>query len=460
METRELARFIVCSQFGDIPGSVQDEAVRALVNWLGGALGGCLEPAFETALDALASQFGPAQATLLGRGDRADALWSAFFNALGSSALDFGDAHIATRIQPSAPVAAALFAAAEHRSGSGAQVVHAFCIGVEVACRAGLALGVQQDDHGRHNTATCGVLGAAAACAKLLCLDEQATSAALGIAATQAAGLNVVLGTPARSIDVAFAARNGLMAALLAEKGCTASDLALEGKRGFLSVLGGAQSAVAPLQELGTSWEVARLAYKPFACDFVLHPAVSACLELRHEYALRPSQIVSVGLRVAPVVLQIAATRTPQTGLESKQSVFHGAAVAFVDGTAGVRQFQDQRARNGRVAELRARVEAIADPQLGPDEAHVEVTLRDSRRYERRTRTVPGGPARPLTDAALSEKFRLLAQEVLATDQAERLLALIWNIRALGEIGSIVRASVAECEAEPAELPGSPLIPR
>jgi 2-methylcitrate dehydratase PrpD len=132
----------------------------------------------------------------------------------------------------------------------------------------------------------------------------------------------------------------------------------------------------------------------------------------------------------------------------------------LLDGAAGVRQFQDHRVHHPRVTELRLRVEAMADASLGTEEARVTINLQDGRCVERQVRCAPGGLERPMSDADLSAKFRDLATEVLATDQAERMLALAWNIRALGDVGALIRASVPDDELEPAELPGSPLIPR
>jgi len=460
METRELASFVAHSRLQDIPETAQDEAVRAIVNWLGCALGGCLEPAVDAALDALFGCSGPAQATLIGRGNRTDVLSAALFNAIGSNILGFDDTHVATRIHPSVPVAAALFPLAERRAASGAEVVHAFTLGVEVACRAGLALGPGHYNGGWHITSTCGVLGAAAACAKLLGLDAQQLTWALGIAATQASGINEMMGSQSKGLSVGFAARNGLMAALLAQQGFTAAETALEGRRGFVQVLGPTGNSAALLSGLGSTWELMHTAYKSYPCGIVLHPVIDGCLQLRREHNLKPRNVAGVGLSVHPLVMQIAGHREPQSALEGKLSVYHTAAVALVDDEMGVRQFQDDRVLNRRVMELRARVEVIADSSLAEEEARVEVTLRDGSRFEHHVRHARGGLQRPMTDADLADKFRVLATEVLATDQAERLLALAWNIRALSDVGALIRASVPEEDLEPQDLPGSPLIPR
>ena len=156
---------------------------------------------------------------MLGRRERLDILNAALVNAIGSNVLDFDDTHLRTVIHPTVPVAAAITALAEHVPVTGAQFLHAFVLGVEAECRIGLAVSPEHYNAGWHITSTCGVFGAAAACGKLLKLDEQQMTWALGIAATQAAGLTAVHGSMSKCFNMGHAARNGLTAALLAQKG-------------------------------------------------------------------------------------------------------------------------------------------------------------------------------------------------------------------------------------------------
>lgn len=457
--TAELARFVVASHLDAIPESVQHEAERALLNWLGCAMGGAAEPAVATALAALEPFFGKPQATLVGHGRRADILSIALVQGLASNILDYDDTHLETVIHPSVPIASALFPLAESRRARGADVLHAFVLGVEVACRAGLAGTDAHCEGGWHSTATCGVLGAAAACGRLLGLDATQMGWAIGIAATQAAGLVSMLGSQSKSMNMGFAARNGLMAALLAQKGFTSSERSLEAPRGFLHVLGGRPRLEALTANLGRTWELERNAYKPFPCGIVLHPIIDGCLQLRREHALAPQSIARVRLRVNPLVEALTGRREPRDGLEGKLSVVHCVAVALVDGAAGVRQFTDERVLDPQVLDLRGRVEVTVDPQVAKEEAHVEIALHDGSACRRHVRCAIGSLERPMSDADLADKFRELAADVLATGQTERLLGLAWNIRALGDAGALARESVPEgLDALDAQTPGAHLV--
>jgi 2-methylcitrate dehydratase PrpD len=174
--TRELARFIVESRWSSIPTEISHEAKRALLNWAGCAIGGCRDKAVDTALASLSDFAGRPQATVRERSERMDILNAALLNTLSANILDFDDTHLRTVLHPTVPVGAAVIALAEHSRVTGAQLLHAFILGVEVECRVGNAISPEHYNAGWHIAATCGIFGAAAACAELLDLDAKSTA--------------------------------------------------------------------------------------------------------------------------------------------------------------------------------------------------------------------------------------------------------------------------------------------
>ena len=172
---------------------------------------------------------GKPTATVIGYPQRLDILNAAFMNALNANVLEFDDTHMPTVIHPTSPVAPPLFALAEGTRVSGSALIEAFVLGVEVACRAGNSVSPGHYARGWHITATCGVMGAAAACSRLMGLSAGETAHAIGIAASQAAGLVENLPTGAKNIQVGNSARSGLLSALFARQGYTAAPQALEG---------------------------------------------------------------------------------------------------------------------------------------------------------------------------------------------------------------------------------------
>src|SRR6266545_1450789 len=326
--TRALARFVVDHHPSGVPEKVRHEAARSFLNWTGCAVGGSRHETVENALKALKPFSGPAEATVLGRTDRVDIMQAALMNGITSHTFDFDDTHLKTVIHPSGPVASAILALAERQAVSGEGFLHAFILGVEVECRIGSSVYPEHYDVGWHITGTAGVFGAAAAAGKLLGLNEQQMTWALGIAATQSSGLREMFGTMAKPFHPGNAARNGLLAALLAQQNFTSSNQGIEAKRGYAHVLSTAFKPDEITARLGETWEIALNTYKPYACGIVIHPIIDACVQLRNEYGLEPDDVVAVDAQVHRLVLELTGKKTPQVGLESKFSVYHSAAVA------------------------------------------------------------------------------------------------------------------------------------
>jgi 2-methylcitrate dehydratase PrpD len=441
--TRTLARFVEASSWSEVDEVVRHEAVRAVLNWLGCAIGGCRDETVDVMITALREFSGQAQATVLGRGERFDALTAACINGTSSNRLDFDDTHLRTVIHPSVPVASALIALAEYRSVSGAEFLHAFLIGVDVECRVGNAIAPEHYDHGWHITATCGVLGAAAAAAKLLKLDARQIAQAIGIAATQASGLMEMLGTMCKSYNMGHAARSGLSAALLARAGMTSSERALEAPRGFLNVLAARSDESEVTSALGTRWEIMQNAYKPYPCGIVIHPLIDACLDLRKVHAIDPATIARVELVVHPLAEQLCGRKAPRDSLEGKLSHYHSAAVALCDGEAGVAQYLDARVTAPDVVALRGKVFVDTSAAIAAEQGRVRIALTNGVSYERFVERARGSLARPMTDAELEAKFRGLAATELAPAQIERLVEQCWSLQALPDASIIARGSVA-----------------
>jgi 2-methylcitrate dehydratase PrpD len=441
--TEGLARFLVEHRPEDMPERVRHEAKRALVNFFATALGGCRNEAVEILLAALADCFGPPHATVIGRGDRADALTAAFLNAVSSNVLDFDDTHLRTVIHPTAPVAPGLFALAERRPVSGAALLHSFVLGVEVECRIGNALSPGHYRRGWHITATCGVLGAAAAAGKLLGLDAQRMGWALGTAATQSSGLVENLGTMSKSVGVGNAARNGLAAALFAERGLSGPDRPLEGPRGLAAVMGDGADLAGATQGLGDTWELMQNAYKPYPCGVVLHPVIDACLELRPKVG-EPQRIERISVKGHPLLRERADRPAVTVGREAQVSLQHSAAVAFLFGAAGVKEYSDACVNDPAVLALRRKVEAEDDATIPADAAIVAVRTATGEMLTAHVAHARGSLARPLSDRELEAKFRDLAAYGAPGIDAGRLIEGIWAIDRTQNVAELMRIAIAE----------------
>ena len=244
-------------------------------------MGAARHEAADATLAAVQMLQPAAQATVLGRAERVDAPSAALINGITSHTFDFDDTHLKTIIHPAGPVASALLALAELTGASGRQLIDALVIGIDTACRLGNMVYPEHYDRGWHITGTTGMFGAAAGCARLLGLDVDQTQMALGIAASQPVGLREQFGTMTKPFHPGGAARAGLMSALMAKHGFTASQRAIEAPRGWAQVVSTKFAWNEVTDELGERFEISFNTYKPFACGIVIHPSIDACVQLR-----------------------------------------------------------------------------------------------------------------------------------------------------------------------------------
>jgi 2-methylcitrate dehydratase PrpD len=440
--TRRLAQFLAGSRWEDLPATVQHEAKRSLMNFFATALGGCRDAAVVHLLAVLGRFSGPPGASLIGRRERLDALSAACLNAAGGNVLDFDDTHVPTVIHPTAPVAPALLALAETRPMRGQDLLHAFVLGVDVECRLGNAVSPAHYDRGWHITSTCGVFGAAAAVGKALGLDPQRLTHALGIAAAQSSGLVETLGSMAKSVGVGGAARGGLLAALLAEQGLTGPARPIEGPRGFTSVMGETADLAGIVEGLGVRWEILANTYKPYPCGVVLNPVIDACLELRRRHALSPEKIRSVTVRGHPLLAARADRPDVTTGREAQVSAQHSVAVALLWGRAGVAEFSDAAVRDPAVLSARAKVRVEPDATIPVGAARVTVETGDGSVLVTDIAEATGSRERPLTDAEIEAKLRMLAEFGGSGVAADPLIEAIWSLDRAEDAGRLLRLAV------------------
>jgi 2-methylcitrate dehydratase PrpD len=248
-ETRILASYVTDTRLEDIPQDVRHEARRAIVNFMGCAVGGSAHPALDIAIRTLGPFSGRPTASILGRSERLDPLHASLMNGISSHVYDYDDTTPKNYSHPTSPVASALFSYASANKVSGRDFMLAFILGFEAESRVANAVYPAHYDAGWHITGTSGVFGAATAVGRLLGLSVQQMVWAIGLAATQAAGLREMFGSMAKAFHPGRSAQNGYVSALLAKEGFTAGEHGIEGPRGFAAV----QAAHYDLSKITTS---------------------------------------------------------------------------------------------------------------------------------------------------------------------------------------------------------------
>ncbi len=439
--TRILAEFVARHPLGQFPEGVRHEAHRTFLNWLGCAIGAARHPTVAIALAAIDELAPSPQATVLGRRERVDMASAALLNGISSHTFDFDDTHLKTIIHPAGPVASAALALAEHTGASGEQLIDALILGIDVSCRVGNMVYPDHYDRGWHITGSTGMLGAAAACARLLGLDPDRTAMALGIAASQPVGVREQFGSMTKPFHPGGAARAGLTAALFAKHGFTSSTRALEAPRGIVQTYSTRCAWTEITDELGKRFEIAFNTYKPFACGIVIHPSIDGCVQLRNTHGLRADGIARIDLRVHPLVLELTGKRAPRTGLEAKFSVYHACAAGIIFGAAGETEFSDDVVARPDVVALRERVQATIDEGIDEASAEVAVTLRDGHAHRVFLEHAIGSLQRPMSDDELVRKFHGLVDPVLGRERAAELVEAAMGLASAADVRRVVAAA-------------------
>jgi 2-methylcitrate dehydratase PrpD len=424
--TETLARFAAEFPGAKIPGAVRHEAKRSLLNILATGIRGGIDPTYGILLEA-SPGVGQGRATIVGRKEKADYLTATFLNSAGANIDDFCDTHLPTVIHPTAPIMPPLYALSELQRVRGADLLDAFALGVEVACRIGNSISPSHyRTRGWHITASCGVFGAAAAAGRILGLDTKRMVWALGGAASQACGLVEMLGQPTKSLGVGNAGRNGLWSAQLAERGYAGPPRPLEGRFGFFNAVAEQPKLPALLDGLGETWELSLNAYKPYPGGVVIHPVLDAVLELRGRNAFKTEDIARIAVHGHPLLSERADRPDVTTGREAQVSLQHSVAAAQIFGNAGLDEYTDACVNNPAVLELRRKVEVTQDAGIPVDAAVVEMWTRDGQHHRAETKAARGSASRPLTDGELEKKFDDLAGPRIKN--GARLIETVWAL--------------------------------
>jgi 2-methylcitrate dehydratase PrpD len=277
---------------------------------------------------------------------------------------------------------------------------------------------------------------------ELIGLDAASTAHAIGIAASQSAGIAESLPTGAKNVGIGNSARNGLFAALLAELGYTAAPRAIEGPQGWARAAGDELKLVMLTGGLGESWEIVRNAYKPYPCGIVLHSVIDACFELRNKHALAVTDIAAVTVAGHPLLLA-RADRPVNNERDAKISIHHSVAAVFVFDAAGVREYSEAAVRDPAIATFRQRVRAEVDDMLAVGAARVVVRTTAGKRLGTQIVHAHGCLELPMTDAQIEQKVRALASIGCPGCDVDRMIDAVWGLDLADDVHTLMRLAVA-----------------
>jgi 2-methylcitrate dehydratase PrpD len=263
---------------------------------------------------------------------------------------------------------------------------------------------------------------------------------ALGTAATQSAGLCECLGTPAKSVSVGNAARNGLWSALLAEKGFEGPPEPIAGVQGFYNALNETPDLSRVTDGLGESWEILATSYKPYPCGFVIHPVLDCVLDWRREHPA--AEVTRVVVRGNPLLGARTDRPDISTGRESQVSVQHAVAAAIVTGKAGLDQFTDECVRDPKVTALRSMVEVVRDDAFSTIAGAVEITTADGKIHKLSQQAARGSDINPMSDQDLEQKLRTAAAGWDPRRDITPLIDAIWALDDSADVSRLASLAV------------------
>lgn len=455
---RRLGAFAAGHPGEGIPAEARAAAVRALVDVVGVAFAGSAMPLARTVREETVAEAKAGLAPVFGAGDlRLVAPAAARINATAAHTLDFDANFNIGMVFAPAVLYPPLLALGAQTGASGKALVEAFAVGADVARTLAEALSpapYRKDRDslfykGWFNSAVLGPIGAAAAAARLIGLDADRATHAVALAAVQAGGLRIAVGSDAKPVLCARAGEAGLRAALLARSGVEGPPDAFEGPRGLVEVINAGVWHEAPMARLGS--------FAAPGISFKLYPACSSVQAAAEVMArllasgIDRRQVVRVRCEVTSHILRNLAFPMPANVTQAQFSMPFALACLISEGRFTADMLTPERVDDRALRALMAKVEMVgadlfateAEAREGTEATRVILTLADGRQVSDFQAAATGKPQRPMPDALLDAKFRQNLAPFLPAAGAEALLAGLRGVEAAETVADLFPSEAA-----------------
>jgi 2-methylcitrate dehydratase PrpD len=442
-ETRALARFAAQIRFSDLPRSLVDNLKITVLDTIGAAFVGSLQPWARRILTVARGLGGTPEALVVGQSWRTDVARAAFANGVLIGAFE---CEPLTGSHASGTVLPAALAVCERERLDGSAFLTALAVGFEVSARiARTAVGLETV-RGFHNPGTQGPFGAAAAVGKLYGFDEERLTDALGIAGSSSAGLLEFAwsGGDTKRLHLGRAGQLGLESALLARQGVRGPATVLEGRYGYFNAFSTPPRLEKLVEGLGTAWAIEPPSLKSYATHVTQQAVVAALQDLKGDHPLDPKTITRVVIRGAPRIMEERhSAREPQDVLGGQYSLPFTTAVALTRDMSNPLVYDADAVADPIVRDLARRIELVPLPE----EAHetpgfwpAEITVEcGARRHSVHTRPHKGSPSNPFTWDEAGEKFRRYAASVLGAPQATAIIGAVGALGSGADLSDLAR---------------------
>ncbi|WP_122666808.1 MmgE/PrpD family protein [Pseudomonas viridiflava] len=440
-----LSQFICRTSFDEFPEALVVKAKQHLLDTLGAALAGSQTPLTQNALRAMDASEAEGASVIWGADYGLSARNAALINGIAAHALELDDSggcdHSGAVVVPAMLAVLPLC----EPMPDGKELITAMIIGYDVARRVLEACGgySPHNEAGWHSTGTCGVFGAAAACARLLRLDEQQTGSALGLSASMSGGLWAFIhdGADSKKLHAGRPAEGGVLAALLAREGITGPTQVFDDVwGGFLRTLARDTAQPQALTEgLGEVWKLARCSIKPYAACRGTHSAIDAIGQLLNELQITAEQVKYIDVNASAFLVDMCAGLDTKTLAAAQMSLPYALTVRCVLGHAGLDAYEEKKRTSPALLAFMQKIQIHVDASLAPlDEPHVTLLCEDGRSASLQIKTPLGGPLNPIGDSELWQKYSSLANRALPAMQAEHLGELCLNLQHITDLQELL----------------------
>jgi 2-methylcitrate dehydratase PrpD len=444
--TKILSEFIVETNFQNIPQEVVRIAKEFVLDSIGAQLVGAKEPVSEILREYMKEDLGPPEAGVIGGGIRASVINAAFLNGTSNHAPeleacgDFAGSNLLSII----PVALAF---GEKLKLPGKKVLEGIIVGFEIQGKMGLGTTPGSHDKGWCSISLHGTMGATVTAAKMLGLDVYKTRMAIGIAASQAGGLMRQVGTMTHLLEGGLGCRNGILAAVLAKMGLTASDDILDGRSNFWEVYvgEGRYDLEKMIKDLGNPFYFASpgTMLKKYPCCTFTHHGLDALLELVHKDNLNYDEIISVEVGITPFIKNaLVGGPDPKSGDMGKFSLEHCLASAILDKNVTFESFRDEKVLSARLKEARRKIIVTVHPEWPSGRSNLSIPviikLKNGKELTNKVEKVKGTIDLPMSREEQIERYRGFAKPFLSSAQIEQSAKLILNLDELKDIAEVM----------------------
>ena len=429
--TRELARFAAELTYNKIPTPVIERIKLCLLDSFGCGLFGSTLPWTKIVAEFVRDQGGVCESTVWGRNFKVPAASAALANGTAVHSFELDDLHKTSIVHPGSVVLAPALAMAESIGGChGKEFLTSVVAGYEIAIRVGMSVGTSHLQRGFHPTGTNGTFGAGAAAGRILSLNQEKMTHALGIAGTQAAGLMAAqYSAMVKRMHAGRAAQSGVYGALLALKGLTGITNILEADYGgYCHVMADKCDMSKMTSGLGKEFETGRVGFKPYAAGGSTHTTHEAIKAIMEENLLSADMVSKITVRATTATYKHTYWEYQPEGVTAAQmNIPYVAAVTALEGNIFIEQFTEEKIKDPKIIQYSRKVEVVPDPELdrlGAELRHVvvvEVRTVNGKTFSRRVDTAKGSDRRPMSTHEVIEKFRLLSGKVLSSDRVAEL---------------------------------------